>query len=51
MLFLLLANETCTEVRIGKNLLDAFLHQNALKQDALTPLIFNLAVEYAIRKG
>jgi hypothetical protein len=33
------------------SLSDAFLIQNGLKQgDALLPLLFNFAVEYAIRK-
>jgi hypothetical protein len=37
--------------RIGKRLSDSFLIQNGLKQgDALSPLFFNFAVEYAIRK-
>jgi hypothetical protein len=44
-------NEACSEVRIGKNLCDAFPIQNGLKQgDALSPLFFNFALEYAIRK-
>jgi hypothetical protein len=38
-------------VRIGKRLPDNFPTQNGLKQgDALSPLLFNLALEYAIRK-
>jgi len=44
-------NETYSKVRIGKNLSDAFPVQNGLKQgDALSPLLFNFASEYAIRK-
>jgi hypothetical protein len=44
-------NETCSKVRIGKHLSDSFLIQNGLKQgDALSPLLFNFALEYAIRK-
>jgi hypothetical protein len=44
-------NETCSKVRIGKHLSDSFPVQNGLKQgDALTPLLFNSALEYAIRK-
>jgi hypothetical protein len=44
-------NETYIEVRIGKHLSDTFLIQNGLKQgDALLPLLFNFALEYAIRK-
>jgi hypothetical protein len=38
-------------VRIGKNLSDKFTIENVLKQgDALSPLLFNFALEYAIRK-
>jgi hypothetical protein len=38
------------EVRIGKHLSDSFPIQNGLKQgDALSPLLFNFALEYAIR--
>jgi hypothetical protein len=44
-------NETYSKVRIGKHLSDSFPIQNALKQgDALSPLLFNFALEYAIRK-
>jgi retron-type reverse transcriptase len=36
---------------IGKHLSDSFSIQNGLKQgDALSPLLFNFALEYAIRK-
>jgi hypothetical protein len=43
-------NETYSRVRIGKNLSDKFSIENCLKQgDALSPLIFNFALEYAIR--
>jgi hypothetical protein len=43
--------ETCSKVRIGKHLSDNFLIQNGLKQgDALSPLLLNFALEYAIRK-
>jgi hypothetical protein len=43
-------NETYTEVRIGKYLSDNFPIQNGLKQGyALKPLLFNFALEYAIR--
>jgi hypothetical protein len=41
-------NEACNKVRTGKNLSDAFRIQNDL--NALSPLIFNSALEYAIRK-
>jgi hypothetical protein len=44
-------NETYSKVRIGKHLSDSFLIQSGLKQiDALSPLLFNFALEYAIRK-
>jgi hypothetical protein len=42
---------TYSKVRIGKYLSDNFQIQNGLKQgDALSPLLFNFALEYAIRK-
>jgi hypothetical protein len=45
-------NETYSKVRIGKHLSDSFPIQNGLKQgDALSPLLFNFALEYAIRKA
>jgi hypothetical protein len=45
------SNETYSEVRIGKHLSDSLPVQNGLKQgDALSPLLFNVALEYAIRK-
>jgi hypothetical protein len=38
-------------VNTRKHLSDSFPIQNSLKQgDALTPLLFNFALEYAIRK-
>jgi hypothetical protein len=44
-------NETYSRVRIGKHLSDNFPIQNGLKQgDALSPLFFNFALEYVIRK-
>jgi hypothetical protein len=44
-------NETYSRVRIGKSLSDKFTVQNGLKQgDALSPLFFNFALEYAIRR-
>jgi hypothetical protein len=43
--------ETYSRVRIGKNLSDKFNIENGLKQgDALSPLLFNFASEYAIRR-
>jgi hypothetical protein len=43
--------ETYSRVRIGKHLSDSFLIQNGLKQgDALSPLLFNFPLEYAVRK-
>ena len=42
--------ETYSRVRVGKNL-TCFLFRNGLKQgDALSPLLFNLAFEYVIRR-
>jgi hypothetical protein len=44
-------NEVCSKVHIGKHLSDSFPIQNGLKQrDALSPLLFNFTLEYAIRK-
>jgi hypothetical protein len=44
-------NETYSKVRIGKHLSDGFLIQNGLKQgDALSPLLFNFSLEYAVGK-
>jgi hypothetical protein len=38
-------------VRVGKYLSDMFLIRNGLKQgNALSPLLFNFALEYAIRR-
>jgi hypothetical protein len=43
-------NKTYSKVCIGKLLSDKFPLQNGLKQgDALLPLLFNFALEYAIR--
>jgi hypothetical protein len=43
--------QTPCKVRVGKHLSDNFPIQNGLKQgDALSQLLFNFAVEYAIRK-
>jgi hypothetical protein len=44
-------NETYSKNSVGKLLSDKFLIQNGLKQgDALSPLLLNFALEYAIRK-
>jgi hypothetical protein len=44
-------NETYSKIRIGKNLSGAFPIKNCLKQgDTLSPMLFNSALEYAIRK-
>jgi hypothetical protein len=43
-------NETYCKVRIGKLLSDKFPIQNGLKQDALLPVLFNFALEYATKK-
>ena len=43
--------ETYNIVRVGKNLSDMFPIRNGLKQgDALSPLLFNFALEYAIMR-
>jgi hypothetical protein len=44
-------SETCSKVRIGKDLSDEISIQNGLKkEDALSPSLFNFALEYSIRK-
>jgi hypothetical protein len=44
-------NKTYSRVCIGKNLSDKFTVQNGQKQgDAFSPLLFNITVEYAIRR-
>jgi hypothetical protein len=49
-LFKMCLNETYSKVSIDKHLSDRFLIQNGLKQgDALSSLLFNVALEYAIR--
>ena len=43
--------ETYSRVRVGKNLSEMFPIRNGLKQgDALPPLLFNFALEYAIKR-
>jgi hypothetical protein len=44
-------NETYSKVSMGKYLSDSFPIKNGIKQgDALSPLLFNFALEYAVRK-
>jgi hypothetical protein len=44
-------NKTYSKLRIGTYLSNNFPIQNGLKQgDALSPVLFNFALEYAIRK-
>jgi hypothetical protein len=44
-------NETCGRFRVGKHLTYGFLNRNCLKQgDALTPLLFNLAILFTVRR-
>ena len=44
-------NVTYNRVWVGKHLFDMFLIRNGLKPgDALLPLLFNFALEYAIRR-
>jgi hypothetical protein len=44
-------NKTYSRVRVDKHLSDRFPIKNGLKQgDAVSPLLFNFALEYAIRK-
>jgi len=43
--------ETYSRVRLGKNVPDSFPIRNGLKQgDALSPMLFNFALEYAIKR-
>jgi hypothetical protein len=45
------SKKTCIKVHIGKYFSDNFPIQNGLiKGNALSPLLFNFALEYAIRK-
>ena len=44
-------NEMYSRVLVGKNLSDLFHIRNGLKQgDAISPLLFNCALEYTIRR-
>jgi len=43
--------ETYSRVRVGKNVSDRFPIRNGLKQgDALSPILFSFALEYAIMR-
>jgi hypothetical protein len=43
--------ETYSRVRVGKNLSEIFPIRNSLKQgDALSPFLFNFALEYGIKR-
>ena len=43
--------ETYSRVRVGKNLSEMFPIRNGLKKgDALSPLLFNFSLEYAIKR-
>jgi hypothetical protein len=49
-LIIMCLNEIYSKVHIGKHLSNSFPIQNGLKQgDALSPLLFNFALEYANR--
>jgi hypothetical protein len=44
-------NETYSGFRVGKHLSDIFPVRNGLKkEDGLSPLLFNFALEHAIRR-
>jgi len=44
-------NETCSRIQEGKHLSDMFPIRNGLKQGgAVLPLLFNFALQYAIRR-
>jgi hypothetical protein len=44
-------NERYNRVRVGKDLSEMFPIRNGLKkEDALSPLLFNLALQYAIKR-
>jgi len=51
MLIKMCLTETYSRVWVGKNLSNMFPIRNGLKQgDALSPLLFNFVLEYAIRR-
>ena len=43
-------NETYTRERVGKRVSDTLAAKNGLKQGVLSPLFFNFAIKYAIRR-
>ena len=43
-------NETYSRVSVGKHLCDMLYIMSGRRQDALSPKIFNFALEYAIRR-
>jgi len=44
-------NETCSTAQVGKHLPDMIPIRHGFKQgDALSPFLFNFALEYAIRR-
>ena len=43
-------NETYSRVIVGKHMYDVIHIVNGRGQDALSPLLFNFALEYAIRR-
>jgi len=50
MLIKMSLTETCNRIWVGKNVSDRFPIRNGLKKgDALPPLLFNFALQYAIR--
>jgi hypothetical protein len=49
-LIIMCLNEKYSKIRVGKHFVDNFPIQNGQKQDALSSLLFNFALEYAIRK-
>jgi len=51
MLIKMSLTETYSRVRVGKNVSDRFPIRNGLRQgDAVSPTLFNFALEYAIRR-
>ena len=42
--------ETYSRVRVGKNVSDRYPIKNGFKRDTLSPMLFNFALEFAIRR-